>query len=62
MEILIRESIQAETNTKGYSLQFISRNGKKRVDESDFFPDGSEIETKIQQLRKLLRQYFDANQ
>lgn len=61
MEILIRETVQAETNTTGYSVQFIARTGKKRVDESDFFPDGSEIETKIQQLRRLLRQHFDAN-
>ena len=61
MEILIRETVQAETNTTGYSVQFIAKTGKKRVDESDFFPDGSEIETKIQQLRRLLRQHFDAN-
>ena len=61
MEILIRETVQAETNTTGYSVQFIARTGKKRVDESDFFSDGSEIETKIQQLRRLLRQHFDAN-
>jgi len=61
MEILIRETVQAETNTTGYSVQFIARSGKKRVDESDFFADGSEIETKIQQLRRLLRQHFDAN-
>ena len=61
MEILIRETVQAETNTTGYSVQFIARTGKKRVDESDFFPDGSEIETTIKQLKKLLRKYFDAN-
>ena len=61
MEILIRENTQSETGIKGYSVQFIAQQGKKRVDESDFFQDGSDIETKIQQLKKLLRQYFDAN-
>lgn len=61
MEILIRENIQAETGIKGYSIQLIAQQGKKRIDESDFFPDGSEIETKIQQLKRLLRQHFDAN-
>ena len=60
MEISILETINLETSQKGYQVQFIARTGKKRVDESDFFPDGSEIETKIQQLRRLLRQYFDA--
>ena len=61
MEILIRENTQADTGTKGYAVQFIGQKGKKRIDESDFFPDGSEIETTIQQLRKQLRKYFDAN-
>lgn len=61
MEILIRENAKSETGNQGYSVQFITRNGKKRLDESDFFPDGSEIEVKIQQLKRLLRQYFDAN-
>ena len=61
MEILIRESTQAETGTQGYSVQFVARAGKKQTNESDFFPDGSEIETKIQQLKRLLRQHFDAN-
>ena len=61
MEILIRENTQADTGTKGYAVQFIAQHGKRRVDESDFFPDGSEIETIIQQLRKQLRKYFDSN-
>ena len=61
MEISILETINLETSKKGYQVQFIARTGKKQINESDFFPDGSEIETKIQQLRKLLRQYFDAN-
>jgi len=48
-------------NSKGYLVSLAGQQGKKQINESDFFPDGSEIETKIQQLRKLLRQHFDAN-
>ncbi|NBS69586.1 hypothetical protein EBT31_11840 [bacterium] len=51
-----------ENQTKGYIVTISGTAGKKQINESDFFPDGSEIESKIQQLRKLLRQYFDANQ
>lgn len=61
MEIIISESFKSDTNEKGYQIQFIARTNKKQINEADFFPDGSEIENKIQQLRKLLRQYFDAN-
>ena len=61
MEISILETTDIETNNKGYQVQFIGKTGKKQINESDFFPNGSEIETKIQQLRKLLRQHFDAN-
>ena len=61
MEIIISESFKSDTNEKGYQVQFIARTGKKQTNESDFFPDGSEIETTIQQLKKLLRKYFDAN-
>jgi len=50
-----------ENQTKGYIVTISGTTGKKQINESDFFQDGSEIETKIQQLRKLLRQYFDAN-
>lgn len=50
-----------ENQTKGYIVTISGTAGKKQINESDFFPDGSEIESKIQQLRKLLRQYFDAN-
>lgn len=48
-------------NNKGYLVSLSGQQGKKQINESDFFPDGCEIETKIQQLRRLLRQYFDAN-
>ncbi|NBV59726.1 MAG: hypothetical protein EBR73_01445 [Rhodobacteraceae bacterium] len=61
MEISILETTDIETNNKGYQVQFIARTGKKQTNESDFFPNGSEIETTIQQLKKLLRKYFDAN-
>jgi len=62
MEILISESIKSDTNEKGYQVQFVLRSGKKQTNESDFFVDGSEIETSIQQLKRLLRKYFDSNQ
>lgn len=61
MEILICEVTKSDTEEKGFNISFIGRNGKKQTNESDFFPDGSEIETKIQQLKRLLRQHFDAN-
>lgn len=61
MEISILETINLETSKKGYQVLFIARTGKKQINESDFFADGSEIETRIQQLRRLLRQHFDAN-
>lgn len=60
MEILISEQVQSETNTTGYSVTYINRNKKKTINDTDFFPNGSDIETKIQQLRKLLKNYFDA--
>ena len=62
MEILISESIKSDTNEKDYQVQFVLRSGKKQTNESDFFVDGSEIETSIQQLKRLLRKYFDSNQ
>jgi len=61
MEILISETTSSETNQNGYQVQFIAKSGKKKTDESDFFHNGSEIEVKIQQLKRLLRQHFDAN-
>lgn len=60
MEILISEFENVETKEKGYNVTFVVRNKKRAVNDSDFFPDGSEIETKIQQLKKLLKNYFDA--
>lgn len=60
MEILISEQTQIGTNATGYSITFVNRNKKKTMNEQDFFADGSEIEIKVQQLKKLLKTYFDA--
>jgi hypothetical protein len=63
MEILISEQTQSNITgepIKGYSVTFVNRNKKKTMNEQDFFADGTEIETKIQQLRKLLKNHFDA--
>lgn len=63
MEILISEQAQSNVEgepIKGYSIIFVNRNKKKTLNEQDFFPDGSEIEVKVQQLKRLLKTYFDA--
>lgn len=60
MNISICETIGDNAN-KGYIVSFSNITGKKQINESDFFPDGSEIENTIQQLRKQLRKYFDSN-
>jgi hypothetical protein len=60
MEILISESVNSEFSTAGFNITFVSRNKKKTLNEQDFFPDGSEIEVKVQQLKRLLKTYFDA--
>jgi hypothetical protein len=63
MEILISESTQIDVNgvvTTGYNVMFVNRNKKRSINDSDFFPNGSEIETKIGQLKKLIKTYFDA--
>lgn len=63
MEILISEQSHSDINgieTKGYSVTFVNRNKKKTMNEQDFFADGSEIEAKVQQLKRLLKLYFDA--
>jgi len=59
MEILITETTTSE-NITGFSVTFINRNKKKTINDADFFPAGSEVEVKIGQLKKLLKQYFDA--
>jgi hypothetical protein len=57
MEILITEVTTME-GIKGYSITYINRNNKRTINDQDFFPDGSDIETKVQQLKKLLKDYF----
>jgi len=57
MEILISEVTTME-GIKGYSITYINRNNKRTINEQDFFPDGSDIETKVGQLKKLLKDYF----
>ena len=60
MEILITETVQSDTNATGFNVTFINRNKKKAINESDFFADGSEVEVKIKQLKRLLKTHFDA--
>lgn len=43
---------------KGYHISVSSQTGKKTVQDSDFFADGSEIENKVQQLHQILKKYF----
>lgn len=57
MEILISEVTTME-GIKGYSITYINRNNKRTINDQDFFPDGSDIETKVGQLKKLLKDYF----
>jgi vacuolar-type H+-ATPase subunit D/Vma8 len=59
MEILISETTTSE-NITGCNVTFINRNKKKTINDADFFPEGSEVDVKIKQLKKLLKQYFDA--
>jgi hypothetical protein len=63
MEILISETSMTDINeitTNGFNITFVNRNKKKTINDADFFPAGSEVEVKIGQLKKLLKQYFDA--
>jgi hypothetical protein len=59
MEILISETTTSE-NITGFNVTFINRTKKKTINDADFFPEGSEVDVKIKQLKKLLKQYFDA--
>jgi hypothetical protein len=60
MEILITETVQSEFGVAGCNVTFINRNKKKTINDADFFPEGSDIEVKIKQLKRLLKQHFDA--
>jgi hypothetical protein len=59
MEILISETTTSE-NITGFNVTFINRTKKKTINDADFFPEGSEVDVKIKQLKKLLKQHFDA--
>ena len=59
MEIIISETTTSE-NITGFNVTFINRNKKKTINDADFFPAGSDVEVKIKQLKKLLKNYFDA--
>jgi len=58
MEINISE--QTQNDVAGCNVTFINRTKKKVVNDADFFPEGSDVEVKIKQLKKLLKTYFDA--
>lgn len=60
MEILISEQTQSETNASGFSVTFVNRNKKRSTNDTDFFPNGSDVEVKIGELKKLLKNYFNA--
>jgi len=59
MEILITEMTTSD-NITGFNVTFINRNKKKTINDADFFPEGSEVDVKIKQLKRLLKTYFDA--
>ena len=61
MEILITETtVNDQSPVAGFNVTFINRNKKKTINDNDFFPEGSDVEVKIGQLKKLLKQHFDA--
>ena len=61
MEILITETaVNDQSPVAGFNVTFINRNKKKTINDADFFPEGSEVDVKIKQLKRLLKTYFDA--
>ena len=60
MEILISEYTSSDSTTTGFNVTFVNRNKKKTINDADFFPDGSDIAQKVQQLKRLLKTHFDA--
>jgi hypothetical protein len=60
MEVLISETVKSEFGAAGFNVTLIIRNKKKTINDADFFPEGSEVDLKIKQLKKLLKQHFDA--
>jgi hypothetical protein len=60
MEILISEFKNVEIKENGYNVTFVNRNKKRSTNDTDFFPAGSDVEVKIGELKKLLKNYFNA--
>ena len=60
MEILISEYTSSDKISTGFNITFVNRNKKKTTNDVDFFADGSDIAQKVIQLKRLLKQYFDA--
>jgi len=60
MEILISEFENVEIKENGYNVTFVNRNKKRSTNDTDFFPAGSDVEVKIGELKKLLKNYFNA--
>lgn len=60
MEILISEIEKNDQSAAGFNVTFINRNKKRSINDTDFFPAGSDVEVKISELKKLLKNYFNA--
>jgi hypothetical protein len=64
MEIHISEQTSTDASgvvsVIGYYVTFINKNKKKTINDADFFPEGSEVDVKIKQLKRLLKTHFDA--
>ena len=63
MDIIIQKSDSTlidGTKADGFTIAFINKTNKRNIQENDFFADDSEIAQKVQQLKRLLKQYFDA--
>lgn len=63
MEILISETSITDVDgntTKGYAVSMNNRSGKRNTQDSDVFLNGTEIEIKVQQLKRLLKDYFNS--
>lgn len=59
MEILISETEKNDQSAAGFNVTFINRNKKRSINDTDFFSAGSDVEVKIGELKKLLKNYFN---
>jgi hypothetical protein len=59
MEILISKIEKNDQSAAGFNVIFINGNKKRSVNDTDFFPAGSDVEAKIGELKKLLKNYFN---